>query len=258
MRVAAVQMRITDGEPSTNLRHARRLIGQAADADLFVLPELWTTGYAHGCWSHVATHETPAVCREVAALAAERGAWIAGSMVARLPDGGLANRMWVFSPHGAEPVVYDKGHLFAPMREDEYLRPGTGRVRSRIGDLHAAFSICFDLRFPEMYRRDALDGAELFVVASEWPHPREEVLRTLARARAIENQAYLVLSNRLGVAADGASFCGGSMIVAPDGRIMADAGETEGVIAAEADPQALRALRAQWPVLALRSEGLDW
>jgi omega-amidase len=258
MRIAAVQMRIADGEPCANLRRARELLDGAGHAELFVLPELWTTGYAHDTWSRVARDETPEICEALRALAAERGAFLAGSMITLLPGGGLGNRMWVFAPDGAEPVFYDKGHLFAPMREPEHLTAGTRRVRSRVGDLVAAYSLCFDLRFPEMYRKDALEGAELFVVASEWPHPREEVLRTLARARAIENQAYLVLANRLGTAADGTSFRGGSMIVGPDGRILADAGETEGVVSAEADPGALRALRAQFPVLELRAGGLDW
>jgi len=81
-----------------------------------------------------------------------------------------------------------------------------------------------------MYRKSALEGAELFLVSSEWPHPHCEILRLLAHARAAENQAYLLVSNRLGLAKGGTIFCGGSMIVGPDGSIISDAKDEEVVI----------------------------
>ena len=258
MRVAAVQMQIADGDPAVNLCRAAELINTNPGADLYVLPELWTTGYAHGCWSDAAQSSTPDICGDIQALATSIRAWIAGSLISLNSEGHLVNRFWVFSPEGGAPVFYDKGHLFRPMQEHLHLVAGKRRVRHRIGDIEAALSICFDLRFPEMYRCDAVDGAEMFLVASEWPHPRSETLRALARARAMENQAYLVLSNRVGQGADGTDFCGGSMIVAPDGAVLADAGEVETVISAEIDPAKVRGIRAAFQVLELRAEGLDF
>lgn len=258
MRVAVVQMQIVDGDPATNLGRAAELINTNPGAELYVLPELWTTGYAHGCWSDAARNSTPDICGDVQALAECNQAWIAGSLISHNADGHLVNRLWAFSPEGTAPVIYDKGHLFRPMQEHLHLVAGKHRVRHRIGGVETALSICFDLRFPEMYRRDAVDGAELFLVVSEWPHPRGEALRAMARARAMENQAYLVLSNRVGPSADGTEFCGGSMMLAPDGALLADAGEAEAVIFAEIDAAEVREMRAAFPVLGLRAEGLDY
>ena len=258
LRVALIQLAICDGQPAVNLEHAAASIRSAGPADLYVLPELWTTGYAHDTWARVADQETPAIVESLAALAAERGAYIAGSMISRNERGALVNRLWLVPPDGAAPVHYDKGHLFAPMGEDRYLSPGDRRVVASLGGWRAGLSICFDLRFPEMYRADALDGAELFLIVSEWPAARAEAQRVLARARAIENQAFVVLCNRVGTAADGTRFDGGSVVVAPDGSILADAGGDEGIARATLDVDAIRALRRQMPLLELRREGLDW
>ena len=257
MKVALVQMEVVDGDPPSNLRKAESLMATEPGADLYVLPELWTTGYAHACWRDVAERTTPEIGGRLQALARQRRAWIAGSMISLDGEGRLVNRLWVFPPQG-EPVHYDKGHLFQPMEEHRHLAAGRTRVRTPLGPFRAALSICFDLRFPEMYRRDAVDGAELFLVVAEWPHPRGEALRTLARARALENQACVVLVNRVGAAPDGTVFCGGSAVLGPDGGVLADAGEGEGVVCADLDPGATRGLRAQFPVLGLRAEGLDF
>ncbi len=258
LRVALVQLAIRDGQPALNLEHATASIRGAGPADLYVLPELWTTGYAHDTWGRVADRETPAIVESLAALAAECGAYIAGSMVSRDERGALVNRLWLVPPTGAAPVHYDKGHLIALMGEDRYLSPGSRRVVTSLGDWRVGLSICFDLRFPEMYRADALDGAELFLVVSAWPAARAEAQRVLARARAIENQAFVVLCNRVGTAADGTRFDGGSVVVAPDGKIVADAGDAEGVTHATLDAEMIRAVRRQMPLLELRREGLDW
>ena len=258
MRVAVVQMQIVDGAPAVNLGRATELINTNPGADLYVLPELWTTGYVHAAWNDAARNSTPGICRDMQALAESIHAWIAGSIISHNAEGHLVNRLWAFSPSGEPPIFYDKGHLFRPMQEHQHLIAGKRRVRHCIGEVETALSICFDLRFPEMYRRDAVDGAELFLVVSEWPHPRSETLRALTLARAMENQAYLVLSNRVGPSADGTTFCGGSMIVAPDGVVLADAGEVETVIVADINAAKVREMRAAFPVLGLRADGLDF
>jgi predicted amidohydrolase len=257
MKAALVQMEVVDGDPAANQRKAESLISGSPEAKLYLLPELWTTGYAHGSWPEAARGWTPRHCAWLQGLAEKRRAWIAGSMVSLDEGGRLVNRLWVFGPQGP-PVHYDKGHLFQPMREHLHLAAGPGRVRMRVGPFEAGLSICFDLRFPEMYRRDAVEGAELFLVSAEWPHPRGEAMRALARARAIENQAYLLLVNRVGPSSDGTVFCGGSMAVGPEGSLLAEAGESECVVTATLDPGAARGLRSQFPVLGLRVPGLDY
>ncbi len=258
MRMALVQMAIEDGDAPRNLRRADELISGASPADVYVLPELWTTGYAHEAWNRVGKDETRRICAHLQQRSRDLRAWVAGSMITRRSDGSLVNRLWLFGPEDTDPIYYDKGHLFGPMGEKKYLVPGTSRVRHPLGEWTVALSICFDLRFPEMYRRDAVDGADLFVVVAEWPHPRCEVLQTLVRARAVENQAYLALCNRIGSARDGTRFCGGSVIVGPDGRIVVDAGQEEGVYIGEVEHSLVTRARAELPVLDQRVAGLDW
>jgi predicted amidohydrolase len=177
-------------------------------------------------------------------------------MVSRRDDGRLVNRLWLHGP-GRPPVCYDKAHLFSPMDEPTHLAAGTARVESEIAGVPAALSICFDLRFPGMYRRSAERGTTLFVVPSAWPHPRSETLRLLARARAAENQAFLVLCNRPGPGADGTAFCGGSAVIGPDGAVLADAGESEGVLTATLDLEAAAAARGRLAVLDRSIAGVD-
>jgi predicted amidohydrolase len=256
LRIALVQLEITDGDGPANLARAQGVLRNAPAADLYLLPELWTSGYAHATWDRQAQVFTARVLDALAALARERGAWIGGSLIT--PSGTrLANRFWLLPPDGSEPVTYDKAHLFAPMGEPGRLEAGVERVRASVGGWTAALSLCYDLRFPEMYRLDALDGATLFLVPAEWPAVRAETLRVLARARAIENQAYVALCNRVGRAADGTMFGGGSAVIAPDGTVVAEAGATATVVLATLDAAAVAAARAQLPVFADRVPGVD-
>lgn len=258
LRVGLVQMEIADGRPRDNLDHAAALIGAASRADLYLLPELWSTGYAHDSWRRTAETDTPVLCEALQRLSHEHDTCIAGSMISLDDRGQLTNRLWVFGPGDRRPTTYDKGHLFSPLQEDRYLTAGTCRVRLPIGDWTAALSICFDLRFPEMYRRDALEGADLFLVVAEWPAVRATALRVLARARAIENHAFVALCNRTGVAADGLAFDGASAVFGPDGAVVADAENGEHVVIATLDRDAVARVRTAVPVLELRRPGLDW
>ncbi len=259
MKVGLVQLEIADGAPQENLARATDLVARAPEADLYVLPELWSTGYAHALWAQSAEADTPAIIEALTRLARDRKAAIAGSLISRHAAGGgdLVNRLWLVHPDG-RTATYDKGHLFAPMLEDRHLVAGSSRSRTTIGGWQAALSICYDLRFPEQYRLDALDGAELFVVVSEWPAERAATLRTLACARAMENQAYLVLCNRTGIAGDGTTFGGGSCVVAPDGCVTLDLGMEAGVGVATLDHAVLKRTRERLPLLTQRRAGLDW
>ena len=258
LRIGLVQMEIADGRPLENLERAVGLIRAAPPAGLYLLPELWSTGYAHATWRTSAATQTPALCDALQRLATERGACIAGSMISCNDTGRLTNRLWLFAPDGGRPTTYDKGHLFPPLQEDRYLAAGERRVQVAIAGWTAALSICFDLRFPEMYRRDALDGAELFLVVAEWPATRASALRVLARARAIENHAFLALCNRPGTAADGLVFGGGSALFAPDGSLVVEANGDEDVVVGVAERELLVQARRLAPVLELRRPGLDW
>jgi len=258
LAVGLVQMEIADGRARDNLDRAVALIRGAPRADLYLLPELWSTGYAHATWRSSAETETPRLCEALQRLSAERGARIAGSLISIDEKARLTNRLWLFAPDGRSPASYDKGHLFSPLQEDRYLAAGARRVRVAISGWTAALSICFDLRFPEMYRRDALEGANLFLVVAQWPAVRASTLRVLARARAIENHAFLALCNRTGTAADGMEFGGGSALFGPDGSVIVDAGLGERVVVATVDAGLVANAQSVAPVLELRRAGLDW
>ncbi|MDA0328568.1 MAG: carbon-nitrogen family hydrolase [Gemmatimonadetes bacterium] len=256
-RIALVQLSVVDGDVDANLVRAERLLGAAPPADLYLLPELWSTGYGHTVWERAAAESTPEVVAWLRDVAAQRRATVGGSLISRDQGGRLVNRFWLVGPDG-EAAWYDKGHLFSPLQEPAYLAAGRQRSRHRLDPWCAALSICFDLRFPEHYRRDALDGADLFLVVAAWPHPRSAVLNTLSRARAIENQAVLALCNRVGQGTPDLQYCGGSMVVLPGGEVIADAGSEECVVVAEVEPSCVHAVRENMPVLPLRAEGLDW
>ena len=259
LRVALVQMAVKDGDADANLDAALRYLADCKGADVVLLPELWTTGYAHDRWSASADRATPRAGKRVSEAARDLGAWVAGSMITRRDDGGLSNRLVLYAPDGSTRVHYDKGHLFPPLKEDVLLVAGAERAAADIHGWPAAFSICYDLRFPEMYRRDALDGAKLFLVCSAWPAARYEVMRTLAAARAIENQAFLALCNRVGGSDDGTVFGGGSAIFAPDGSVVADAGPASpGIAFGTIHEDAVISARAGLPCFAARARGLDW
>ncbi len=249
--VAVVQTRVDDGQWKSNLARALALIDAAPDADIYLLPELWTSGYAYDAWRDIAESGTPAVLAELVKLAKARNAAIGGSMISLDEASRLVNRFWYVSAGGRS--WYDKIHLFPPLKEPELLTPGASRVRVEAGGLTLGLSTCFDLRFPTMYRRDALDGAHAFLVASEWPASRADALRTFSRSRALENQAYLVLCNRTGVAADGLEFGGGSVIFSPMGAVLAELGSEEGCAIAELDAKVVEDLRSSFPVLSLET-----
>ena len=256
LRVALVQMEIADGDPARNVAHAEQMIGGHAGADLYLLPELWTTGYVHAAWPALAKM-TPDVLKALSRIAGDRQAVIGGTLISVNADGHLANRFWLVGKDGVVGC-YDKAHLFPPMGEPAHLAPGTSRSRIQLGPWTAALSICYDLRFPEMYRRDAVDGADLFLVPSEWPAERAGAMQALAVARAIENQAYLALTNRVGAAADGTSFGGGSMLIAPDGEILTSGGRQAGVVVGTLEFDRIAATRGREAHFARRRPGVDY
>jgi omega-amidase len=254
LTVGLVQLDIRDGDPEANLTRVTSLIRNAEPADLYIIPELFTTGYAYDAWPEAAARSATVV-RRLQDLAEERSASIAAGAIALDSRRRMVNRLWLIGA-GETPIGYDKRHLFTPLQEDVWLRAGDRRVQAQRKGWRLGLSLCFDLRFPEMYRDDALDGCHCFVVASEWPAERAGMLRVLARARAAENQTFLALCNRTGAAADGLRFNGGSALIAPDGEVLVDAGPDEGVVVRAMEPDGLAKARSWIDLLTLRRRDL--
>lgn len=252
MRVAAVQLKITLGQPERNISRARLLLAEAKQqgAEIIVLPELWTTGYD---LERAAEHAIDLTNNnEISKLAREFDVYICGSVLEK-SSGKFFNAFTIYSPAGELFAVYRKLHLFAPLREPEFLSPGDEPVAIELPWGKSGLAICYDLRFPELFRSYAVAGARLMLVCAEWPHPRLEHWRTLLRARAIENQAYVVACNAVGRVNE-TVFFGHSMIINPWGEVLTEAEEAETILSGDLDLAQVDQIRRQFPVLSDRRD----
>ncbi len=241
--VAAIQFNITLGEIDRNLAKAEAALRRAAGrgARLVVLPEMWSAGFAYKKLQALA-EATPRVLDVVAALSAELDLVIVGSLP-EVADGKVCNTAYV-TDRGALAGSYRKLHLFSLMNEDEHIAAGrhSAVVATSVGRLGLA--VCYDLRFPELFRKLALDGAEIICLPGEWPTPRQLHWRTLLRARAIENQCFVIAANCCGRQGK-LDFFGMSLIIAPRGELLAEADDFATELVATCDFKELDDYRTQ-------------
>ncbi len=251
LTLALAQIDVILGDKAANLAQAEPLIARAADvdADLILFPELWTTGYDLPRAAELAESISDGpTARQLLAWAHTYGLWIGGSMLEREEERGIFNAAALFGPQGQTLGPYRKIHRFGPMAEDRWLEAGCepGQIDPPWGKTGVA--ICYDLRFPELFRSYALAGARLILLPSEWPHPRLHHWRTLVQARAIENACFVAAVNRVG--SDRANtFCGHSMVVGPWGEVLVEAGETPELLIATIDLAQADEARVRIPVL---------
>ncbi len=182
-----------------------------------------------------------------------------GSLALRSEEPGerrLVNRSILFGPDGKAIAFYDKIHLFdvdlngEHYRESDYIRPGEKAVLSNVSGMRLGFSICYDVRFPALYRTLALSGAQMFSIPAAFTVPTGQAhWHVLTRARAIENGAYVLAAAQGGLHASGRMTYGHSLIVSPWGEVLAEAGEEPGVIHATLDAAEVARVRRQFPVL---------
>lgn len=249
-KISLGQMDIKLGDPAANLVTATRMTEDAKrnGSDAVILPELWSTGYDLNHARRYASSLTSGLFPDLSALAARTGIFILGSTLSLLDENKFGNTLTVFSPDGTLLADYSKTHLFRLMDEEKYLTAGDKPVLVELPFGRAGLSICYDLRFPELFRGYALAGAEMIFLPSEWPHPRLSHWQTLVRARAIENQIFMVAVNRVGRDASN-EFFGHSMVVDPWGEILAEGGEGEELITVGVDPLKVQEARRRIPIL---------
>lgn len=243
MRIALLQ---TDIKPSaaTNMDEAGRMM-DSADADLYLLPEMWATGFDTSPGDETARAGDEALAWMVR-TARERGCAIGGSLAVRT-DGAFRNRFFLVGPGGIA-AHYDKRHLFTYGGEPAAYTAGRRRVIVEMGGLRLLLLTCYDLRFP-VFSRSRGGDYDVAVYVANWPASRQGAWETLLRARAIENQCYVCGVNRTGT--DSACrYAGGTMAVDPYGRTVTDLGATAGAAVFEPDVEALRRFRHKFPVLA--------
>jgi len=263
MRAAAIQINSTN-DVERNLRVADRHVRAAAadGAQLIVLPEKWSV-LGTGADLHAGAQPLDGEAISWArATARELGVdLIAGSISERVEgEEKLRNTSVHVSPDGEIAAVYRKLHLFdvevdgTRYAESEHEDPGAEPVLTTTADgVEVGMSICYDLRFPELYRRLATEGAEVLVVPSAFTFPTGAAhWEVLCRARAIENQCYLLAANQTGASPHGHRDYGSSMIVDPWGTVLARLGDEDGVAVAELDGTHLARVRAELPALTHR------
>ncbi len=250
MKIALVQMEILEKNREANIRHGLELVRQAAvDHDLLVLPEIWTTGYSLGRLQQEAEIVTGPLVTELCRLAAvARCSMLAGS-VPMLRAGKIYNTALAINKQGQLVHSYDKAHLFGLFHEEDFFAPGNNFAAYDLDGTCCGTTICYDLRFPELYRHLALQGAELIFCPAEWPEARGDVWRLLVQARAAENHLFMVAVNCAG-SFKKASFYGHSMVVAPGGRILAEAGSGEEILSCELDLAEITRVRTRLNALA--------
>ncbi|MCX5200148.1 carbon-nitrogen family hydrolase [Streptomyces sp. NBC_00237] len=259
MRASLLQIDVNNDE-SVNSRRERvaSLVRAQQDSDLVVLPELWPTGaWAYESFAEEAEPLEGPTYEVMAKAARDAGVWLhAGSFVERDPEGPLFNTSLVFSPDGELAAAYRKIHRFGfDEGEAALMAPGGELVSVRTPDLHLGLATCYDLRFPELFRGLVDAGATTFVIPAGWPARRRGHWTLLARARAVENQAYVLACGTAGTHG-GVEQAGYSIVVDPWGEVLAEAGPGEEVLTVELDPERPAATREQFPALKDRLLGL--
>lgn len=245
LRAAAVQFTVKQGDVDANLAYVREALPRVAaqGVNLAVLPEMWSSGFAYRNLNELALR-TPEILEELRELSLRHKLVIVGSMPE--PNGSkVFNTVYVVD-NGCLAGVYRKIHLFSLLGEDRAFSGGDSWLLAETSIGKVGIIICYDLRFPELSRRLAVEGARVICVPAQWPKPRQEHWRTLLRARAIENQLFVVACNTCGMVGK-LDFFGMSMIIDPKGELLAEAGEIEEEITAPLDMQAMDDWRAQIP-----------
>jgi len=241
-----LQFDVKSGEIDKNLSRVREGLAEIAASHeqispgIIVLPELWATGFAYDSLPALA-ERIPDLLEDLQELSVKCQVFIAGSLP-EYSDDNYYNTLYISGPSGVVGT-YRKQRLFSPMDEDTFFTPGSNPrpVETSLGPV--AGLVCYDLRFPEILREQTSLGANLLVVPAQWPAARVNHWRTLIQARAIENQMFVVAANRCGTTGD-TTFGGHSMIVAPDGSILLEAGEDEEFRGQMLDPEMVSAARS--------------
>ncbi len=247
-----VQFDIAFKNPDKNRRLIKKWVKRAMkdQPDLLVFPETWTTGFASSVFKNArkyAEKEDGKSISLMSELAADNNVYIiAGSIIEKDGD-DYYNTMFLIDRGGNIIGKYRKMHLFSVLAEDKGLTGGNKIpvFNTEFGKL--ACMTCYDIRFVELARKYALQGAQAIIVVANFPAPRSNHWRILLQARAIENQLYIIACNRVGDAGNN-HFFGNSMIIDPWGNIITEAGETEKVLTGKIDFNKISGVRKSIPV----------
>ena len=249
MNVICLQLDIAWQDPDANYTRARQMLAECTPApgDLVILPEMFASGYSMDI-AKIAEAPDGGSAKFLAEISRQYQCWAIGGVATHTHAGKARNEAIATAPDGSEVVRYAKVYPFSYADETDYYEAGNTTSVLQIGEIPTAPVICYDLRFPELFRSAVRKGAEMFVVIASWPAERISHWTTLLQARAIENQAYVIGVNRCGMDPN-CTYCGGTLIVGPKGDILTDAGDTERAVIASINPEAVRQWRQEFPAL---------
>jgi predicted amidohydrolase len=242
------QMDVRLGEPEQNFETVRAWVKEAAGrgSDVVLFPELWSTAYDLEHWPAHASPLGQGMFARVASLAREHRLAVAGSLL-EARDGKAYNTFVLYAAGGELVGLYRKIHLVPMLDEPRWLAAGDSLTLVDTPWGSTGLAVCYDLRFPELFRRYALDGARLVFLPAEWPSRRAAHWHTLIRARAIENQLFVAACNRVGES-KGEHFGGGSALIDPWGEAVVEGGAQAALLTAQIDLNQVDEVRARVPV----------
>lgn len=221
LKIGLAQIDIAFGEPAMNEKKVEKWVKQASEegCSIVVFPELWNTGYDLTRIEKLAEDEEKKTSKFLASLSRKYSIDIVGGSIATKSAEGVANSLIVTNQKGDVIKQYSKLHLFKLMDEHHYLHAGNSDGLFELQDTQMAGLICYDIRFPEWFRKQVLAGAKVVFVAAEWPAARITHWQILLQARAIENQCFVIACNRVGRDPNN-EFGGCSLIINPWGEIL--------------------------------------
>lgn len=244
MKATLIQMDIVWGDIAANCTTASRLIDSTPGSDLYVLPEMWSTGFAIKP-EGIADEKLESLAW-MKKKSAEMNAAICGSVSTRCDDDTYRNRFYFVKPDG-ETTFYDKRHLFTYGKEHHHFTAGNERVVVEWRGVRFLLQICYDLRFPCFSRNKGDYDCAIYVAS--WPTSRIDPWHALLKARAIENQCYVLAVDRIGTD-PACEYCGGTEAIDAYGRIVAACPDNEAcTITIDLDMEALSKFRKKFPVL---------
>lgn len=249
LKIAMVQLDIEWESKRANFDKAKQLIGRAAHegCDIAVLPEMFSTGFSMNI-SSIAEDENGATAALLSTMAKRHEINIIAGYAVKGTDGGKGeNIAVVYNRRGELIARYVKLHPFSFANEDQHYAAGNSTVIFDIEEMSAGIFICYDLRFPEVFRSIAKEVQAIFVIAN-WPAARKEHWEALLKARAIENQCFVIGVNRTGSDANGILYSGDSSIYDPSGRELCN-GSADEFITCTINPGEVAETRAMFPFL---------
>ncbi len=266
LTISLAQMSISPGSVRRNMDVMQNMVAEAVrrGSQLVLLPELWPSGpgLSKEKTDEIASPLNGGIFAETSTAAQKLKVCIVGSMPEKRGV-SLNNSAPFFAPTGQVLGVYRKIHLFGPMGEDRVFKGGQSVLNLDLPWGKTGLAICYDLRFPEMFRRYGVEGSKLVLLPAAWPANRLEHWRALLRARAIENQYYIAACNTVGEleTAEGPTLFGGhSMIIDPWGDTVLEAGAMPGLYTVDIELDTVEEVRRRIPVFQDRKPeyyGLD-